>query len=221
MNYKYTIIYSIFCLLLFWLIIKSGTIVINKFCFNKKLVEGLTDFEKYSFNVNPYPKDAIINYNDRNSPLYNHTVNLPLTDRVSCQNFCGPNSICSITGEQCTSDIDCYGCKKKTSISTKLSECIPGDNDAGKLTLGVTPQYSTLTTDIGTQAALYTSNLFKKPAMANFGVNTWFHPFKQSSKMFDKRYVTPELQFMPNYAKRYTATGQFMNNGPIAANGYI
>jgi hypothetical protein len=150
-----------------------------------------------------------------------HTVNLPLTTTESCQNFCGPNSICSITGEQCTSDIDCYGCKKKTSISTKLSECVPGDNDAGKLTLGVTPQYSTLTTDIGTQAALYTSNLFKKPAMANFGVNTWFHPFKQSSKMFDNRYVTPELQFMPNYAKRYTATGQFMNNGPIAANGYI
>jgi hypothetical protein len=150
-----------------------------------------------------------------------HTVNLPLTTTESCQNFCGPNSTCSITGEQCTSDIDCHGCKKKTSVSTKLGECIPGENDAGKLTWGFTPQYSTLTTDIGTQAAFYTSNPLQKPAMANFGINTWIQPFKQSSKMFNKRYVTPELQFMPNYAKRYTATGQFIDNGPIASNDYI
>ena len=38
-------------------------------------------------------------------------VDLPLTTNYSCQNMCGPPARCSITGEQCRSDSDCFGCK--------------------------------------------------------------------------------------------------------------
>ena len=138
LNYKYTLIYTIVSLFLLWIVIKYGI--------NKQIVEGLTEFEKYSQKIIPYPKDAVINYNDINSQLYNHTVNLPINEQVSCKNFCGPKSQCSITREQCTSDVDCQGCNPGP---TPLSECITKDVDpydnGGKLgQQGL--QYSPLTT---------------------------------------------------------------------------
>ena len=44
-----------------------------------------------------------------------HTVNLPINTTYSCKNMCGPYGKCSITGERCLSDIDCFGCKPSTS----------------------------------------------------------------------------------------------------------
>ena len=41
-------------------------------------------------------------------------VDLPLTTNYSCKNFCGPPGRCSITGQQCLSDTDCFGCKLPT-----------------------------------------------------------------------------------------------------------
>ena len=39
-----------------------------------------------------------------------HSVDLPLTTKYSCQNFCGPTGRCAITGQQCFTDIDCPAC---------------------------------------------------------------------------------------------------------------
>lgn len=152
-----------------------------------------------------------------------HTVNLPLTTKYSCKNFCGPTARCAITGQQCTADIDCPGCQPNIphTKSSNNNTCIPGDNDAGKLTWGVTPQYSTLTTDIGTQAAFFTSNPLKKPPMANFGINTWSSSFNQSQKLYNSRYKTPNLQFMPSYRNQYSATGLFIDEGPLPSNSYL
>ena len=44
-----------------------------------------------------------------------HTVNLPINTTTSCKNMCGPPNRCSITGTECLSDIDCYGCQPNTS----------------------------------------------------------------------------------------------------------
>ena len=105
LNYKYTILYTVVSLFLFWLIIKYGSTLFVNNCFqNKSLKEALTngsnnnsdnnsdngtkdltEFERYSQKIIPYPKDAVINYNDVNSPLYSHTVNLPINDPVSCK----------------------------------------------------------------------------------------------------------------------------------------
>ena len=160
--------------------------------------------------------------NLKESSLTNHTVDLPLTTTQSCKNFCGPPSRCAITGQQCFTDIDCPGCQPYIqNLKNNVRSDVPGQNDAGKLTLGVTPQFSTLTTDIGTQARLVTKNKFSKPSMANFGVNTWETPFKDETKVFNKRYKTDDLQFMPNYQNRYSLSGQFVEEGPLASNAYL
>ena len=136
-------------------------------------------------------------YNQEERAGITQTVNLPLTTTYSCRNFCGPTARCAITGQQCTADIDCPGCQPFVPPLSRTPDIIPGDNDAGKLTVGVTPTFSTLTTDIGTQAKLFTSNKFEKPAQANFGVNTWRDKFDISQKLFDNRYKCDSYPFKP------------------------
>ena len=147
-----------------------------------------------------------------------HSVDLPLTTTYSCKNFCGPTSRCSITGQQCFADIDCTGCQPYSPPLKNNSECVPGDSDAGKLTLGVTPQYSPLTNGYGTSQALVTSNMYSKPSMANFGVNTWLAEFNEEQTLFNKRYKPSGMQYMPNYPERYSLTGEFIEDGPFASN---
>lgn len=150
-----------------------------------------------------------------------HTVDLPLTTTYSCQNFCGPTARCSITGQQCSADIDCPGCQPYSPPLKKTSECVPGNNDAGKLTWGVTPTYSPLTSGYGTQETVITSNMYSRPSMPNFGVNTWMAGFNQEKQLFDTRYKPPQLNFMPDYPNRYSLTGQFIEDGPFASNASL
>jgi hypothetical protein len=150
-----------------------------------------------------------------------HSVDLPLTTKYSCKNFCGPAARCSITGQQCTADIDCPGCQPYSPPLPKSSDSIPGNNDAGKLTYNMTPQYSPLTTGYGTREKIITNNMYSKPAMPDFGVNTWFSEFEEEKDLFDKRYKPPELPNMPKYEKRYTLSGQFIDDGPFPANSEL
>ncbi len=153
-----------------------------------------------------------------------HTVNLPINTTYSCKNMCGPQARCSITGQQCTADIDCPGCQPKISgIKTQnSSKSVPGNDDAGKLTVGVTPQYSPLTSDIGTKALTILGKEFSKTPSPTFGINTWRDDFDAEQKLFDKRYKPPsDLEFMPSYPPRYSATGDFIENGPLASNATL
>ena len=150
-----------------------------------------------------------------------HTVNLPLTTTYSCKNFCGPTARCSITGHQCTSDIDCPGCQPYVPPLKSSSKEVRGDNDAGKMTFGPTPRYSALTTDIGTQARLITNNKFSKPSSPYFGVSTWIDDFKKQNKLFDEKFKPPQLEYMPTYDNRYSLSGEFIDNGPLASNAYF
>ena len=147
-----------------------------------------------------------------------HSVDLPLTTKYSCKNFCGPSARCSISGQQCSADIDCPGCQPYSPPLPKSNENIPGDNDAGKLTYNINPRYSSLTSGFGTQERVITNNMFSKPSMSNFGGNIWFSDFIKDKKMFDERYKPKNIEFMPNYPERYSLTGQFIEDGPFAAN---
>lgn len=147
-----------------------------------------------------------------------HTVDLPLNTTYSCQNFCGPTSRCAITGQQCFTDIDCPGCQPNLPSSPKTSECIPGNNDAGKLTVGVTPTYSPLTSGYGTREKIITDDMYAQPPQANFGVDTWGKSFNEGQKLFNKRYKPNQLEYMPNYPPMYTATGEFIGDGPLPSN---
>lgn len=145
-----------------------------------------------------------------------HTVDLPLTTKYSCKNFCGPTSRCAITGQQCFADIDCPGCQHKSYQNKIDNTIIPGDNDAGKLTLGVTPQYSQLTSGYGTHQQIINNN--NKPFQANFGINTWRNSFNEGQKLFNKRYKPNNIEFMPQYEPNYSLTGEFLNDEPLPSN---
>jgi hypothetical protein len=203
MKKYYIIIFTFICLLLFIGLLKWFNYLVK----NNYIVECFTQMQ----NINE-------------SSLTNHTVDLPLTTTVSCKNFCGPTARCAITGEQCFADIDCPGCQPQLpnlNNNQPTNANVPGENDAGKLTSGVTPQFSTLTTDIGTQSKLITKHKFSKPYMANFGINTWMNSYNSGVKEFEKRYKPQGLQFMPDYPYRYSLSGQFIEEGPLASNAYL
>ena len=159
---------------------------------------------------------------DTGSPDTTHNVDIPLTTTTSCKNMCGPPNRCSITGQQCFSDIDCPGCEPQVPpLSPSTGENIIGNDDAGKLTVGVTPNYSPLTTGFGTQSRIYTSNKFGKPASPNWGIDTWSDKFNKDRKLFDDRYKPSGLKNMPSYSDRYSITGEFVDDGPLASNSYL
>lgn len=167
----------------------------------------------------------IIECFDKLSESTSHTVNMPLTDPYSCSNFCGPAARCAITGHQCFADVDCPGCQtpqaakeSKHPTATLGRGCIPGNNDAGKLTVGVTPTYSSLTSGYGTRERIVTKDLYSKPVQPNLGVNQWRHAFDEGRALYDRRYKPPHMRFMPTYAPRYSLTGDFIDDGPLPSN---
>ena len=159
-------------------------------------------------------------FNTNEASNTNHTVNLPLNTTSSCSNFCGPTARCSVTGQQCTSDIECPGCQPNIpQPQNQYTPNVPGNDDAGKL--GYKPGYSTLTTDIGSKAAIFNDNKSGVPVQANFGQNTWIDKFNESRQLFDERYKPAGLENLPSYQNRPSATGQFIDEGPLAANAYL
>lgn len=168
--------------------------------------------------INDYIVECFTNNVMPESSKTSHTVNLPLTTNYSCKNFCGPTARCSVTGQQCLSDTDCPGCQPYSPPLPKTSASVPAANDAGKLTVGVTPTYSPLTSGYGTHELVITKNLNSKAPSAAFGVDIWTKDFEESKKLFDKRYKPPQLPYMPNYPKRYSLTGEFIEDGPYASN---
>jgi hypothetical protein len=157
-------------------------------------------------------------FSNQESSKTSHSVDLPLNTIYSCQNFCGPNSRCAITGQQCFTDIDCPGCQPYSPPLSKTKDCVPGNNDAGKLTVGVTPTYSPLTTGYGTKERIITKDMYARPPQANFGYDTWGKSFNEGQKLFNKRYRPNQLQNMPNYPPMYSITGEFIGDGPLPSN---
>jgi len=160
---------------------------------------------------------------DMGTPETSHTVNLPINTTFSCENVCGPLARCSKTGEQCTSDVDCYGCQPKVYEPDYAMKDIGGQNDAGKLTGGITPRYSTLTTDIGTQAKLYGKGENLMPMQYFKGVDQWTKPFKAGMELYNKKF-NPNIQvlpFLPKYPQRPSLSGEFVDDGPLAANAFL
>lgn len=150
-----------------------------------------------------------------------HTVDLPLTTTYSCKNFCGPTARCALTGQQCLSDMDCPGCQPYSPPLPPTSSHVPGDDDAGKLTVGVTPQYSPLVAGYGTHQTIVTDDMYAQPPQANFGIKPWVPGYTVAQSLFDQRYKPGPLEFMPSYPSRYTATGEFMDDGPLASNATL
>jgi len=212
--------YKLFLIIISLILLVSLFKLIHYLSINKYIVEC---FEKMNTTKNTDTSNKDVS-NKNITDNTNHTVNLPLNTSYSCKNFCGPTARCSITGQQCLADIDCPGCQPYVppTNSKKIdSENIEGNDDAGKLTVGTTPTYSVLTTDIGTKANLFPDKKFAKAPSADFGINIWRKDFNEDEKMFDKRYKPKNLEYMPTYPQRYSLTGEFMEEGPLASNAVL
>lgn len=203
-----------FKILLMFIYLAVVWIVYTTFCSFKVL-----DF-KEGFNPN-----TLLTY-DSDSPKNSHNVDV-VNALNSCSNFCGPQSQCALTREQCTSDVDCQGCQPKidkppeylTSVDVKPL------NDAGKLTWTQTPQYSSLTTDIGSEAAYAKPGSKKEEIVRPYeGYDKWTKSFNYGLSLSDKKLVfqyspePEEYRSIPVYPVTRTATGLFYDTGPTAAN---
>jgi hypothetical protein len=217
LNYKYTILYTFVSLLLFWLIMKWLYFLTNNYYLTNKKNNNLVE----SFDTNS------LLYYDTNSSLLSKSVDLPINTRLSCSNFCGPKGTCAITGTQCLADIDCYGCSPKLDkppeyLTTTQVKPYFG---SGALIYNQNPQYSELTTDIGTRASLY--NLGSNTPKMYLGVDKWTKSFNYGLKLADDKLtyqysVAPEpYRFLPTYPVTETATGLFYDTGPTASNAYL
>ena len=199
-QYSTLLLFIVSCLILFFLFKWIDYLVENGYIYMASIHEG---------------------FNSTESSNTSHSVNLPLTTTSSCSNFCGPTARCSMTGQQCTSDIECPGCQPnapQSQTNPQYTPSVPGNDYAGKLSYK--SGYSTLTTDIGSNAAIYNDKL-SAPVQANFGQNTWIDKFNESRRLFDERYKPAGLENMPSYPNRSSATGQFIDEGPLAANAYL
>ena len=156
-----------------------------------------------------------------------HNVDLPLNTTYSCENMCGPPGRCSITGTQCLSDIDCYGCQPNSSPdlnNTFLMENqkIIGDNDGGKMSF-LAPSYSPLTKDISYNTKrIMVGDPYVRPTQFFKGHDTWTSKAADMRKIYDLTYQPPaDTPYLSTYPMRFSATGAFRCTGPYASNASL
>jgi len=155
-----------------------------------------------------------------------HNVDMPLTTTTSCENMCGPPGRCSVTGTQCLSDIDCYGCKPNTSPDLsntflKTHSKIYRNDEAGKLSFSA-PTYSSLTRDFAYNSKYLTDDVHARTPPYNMGIDTWRKKFDDMREIHDFTYEVPsDTPYLSKYPVRYSATGEYKYQGPFAANAVI
>jgi hypothetical protein len=202
---------------------------------------------KEGFNKVYNPND-LLEYNP-DSQLTVQNVDV-VNNFYSCRNFCGPKAQCAITREQCLADIDCTGCvppnihinkNNKNTLVVENFESLLSNKDknedknedkekceiqndvgAGKLTFSQTPQYSKLTTDIGTFARLI--NPQATVPRVYEGIDTWTRAFNYGLKLaYNKlpKLTQFEKKIEPEYPLTVTMTGAFYDVGPTPSNATI
>jgi hypothetical protein len=211
------------CILFAWLIINWFRYLSN----NYYILKGTKTGKREGFEPNTYESIA---YDNPNTPLTTHTVDLPINTNFTCTNFCGPTNKCSKNSEvQCSTDVDCwkFGCQALLKPPTKKQvedvefDAEP-DNDAGILTFNQTPQYSVLTTDIGTQATVI--NTDEALPRTYEGIPIWQETYDKQAQMLDDKLAyqytaaPEEYRSAPFYPVATTITGAFYDIGPTPSN---
>ena len=135
------------------------------------------------------------NFSEENS----RTVDLPLTFPFSCKNFCGPNNVCAITGEQCTSDYDCTGC----------------ENIPKRKPPNVEPYYRELSSNNVIMDSVYVGSNNNLVPSYYSGDNKWIKSFNEQIKMYNEKetYNNPltdfEQKMISVYPSNVSMTGQY------------
>jgi len=174
------------------------------------LIAGIFSWARY-LNINGYIRECFTS----NMSINTNNINLPINTTQTCKNMCGPLGKCSITGGQCISDGDCYGCRELYHDNeTILSDNLVGDNDSGKST-GTIPESSTLTSDFTANSQNIGDTESTLPMHLSYRVNVWKDQYNSGVKLFDERYKEPSMQI---YRPRLTMSGEFIDDGPFASN---
>jgi hypothetical protein len=202
----YCILITFVSLFLFWLIIQY--------------------LSKNFYIIENFDPNALLYYNT-NSPDFSHTVDLPLNTKYSsCLNFCGPKARCAITGTQCLADIDCSGCQPVLPPPPPyLTAIVKPYFGSGNLTYNINPQYSKLTTDIGSRALFFDKNA--EVPKTYLGIDKWTPSFNYGLKLADDKLAYQysaahePYKFLPSYPTTETVTGLFYDIGPTASNAYL
>ena len=128
-------------------------------------------------------------YKDMGLGDTNHTVNLPINTTYECENKCMPPARCSITGEQCSSDIDCCGCNPYVEGFTSSM------NDITSTTFENPPQYFK-GIDMWSDSFNYGAELYNKQ----------HNPLLQTARY-------GQNNILLNYPDRQTLSGDFTESG--------
>jgi len=125
--------YSIFLLFLLCFFLLFLLFRWVDFLFNQKYLQAGTHLELFSSLSNTYntttgpgpdpdsniDKDPneIINNSYNVNYTHSNNIDMPAFSKYTCENWCGPNSQCLFSREQCFSDVDCKGCKDLTAVN--------------------------------------------------------------------------------------------------------
>jgi hypothetical protein len=208
---KTNILLAFLCILLIWLIINwFQYLQKNYFIFQgTNIVEG--------FNPNIYVPD------DKDSMPKTDTVNLPINTNYTCSNFCGPKATCSKSGQQCSTDVDCYnvGCKSLLNVS-KTGENLPTKNNAGPEPLDDALIFSA---NVSSNADIIDENATIKRGYT--GVPVWEDEYNAMVKInndhlaYEYAANPDKYKYTPHYKTTETATGLFYDIGPTALNEMV
>jgi hypothetical protein len=164
-----------------------------------------------------------INYSKEgfNTQDYSHTVDMPINNIYSCDNFCGPKSQCAITRDQCTADIDCDGCTPPNPNKQPAPDVEPYE-DSGKLSSNQGLHYSSLTNGFGsTFEPVFKQVSVKRPYE---GLDIWTQSFNAGLKLYNNKRMynhgpsEEQMIELPTYPTTVTTTGLFYNTGPTPSN---
>jgi hypothetical protein len=198
------------CILMIWLIInwfqylRSNYFIFPGTSATSTSVEG--------FETNKYSTAL---YDNPNTPLTSHTVDLPINTNYTCSNFCGPKASCSKSGQQCSTDVDCYsvGCQSLLKTpSAQDSSPGPEPNDDGII----------FSTDLSTNAGIIDENATIKRGYQ--GLPVWEDDYNATVKLnndqlkYEYASNPSKYKYTPHYKTTETATGLFYDIGPTAAN---
>ena len=184
------------------------------------------------------------NFSDLGLPGTNHTVNLPINTSYECENKCMPPARCSITGEQCQTDIDCCGCNSFTKQIDEMEEVdevakmykVDKMEQVDKMqesftTIQLSSAYGNdaINTIVEDDTMIPAKELYSKPPQYFLGIDNWSHSYYEGAKLFNNKH-DPNIQrarypeYLPTdqlkYPTRGTLSGLFVENGPLTINDY-
>ena len=151
----------------------------------------------------------------------NQNVNMPINTNYSCSNICGTQNRCRVTGEQCTSDVDCFGCQPKKFYKNGVIHSDADKKHGYTWVLGGTnifyPENKRHHNHVSDPKP-FMEGFSPAPPEYNKGVNTWRSAFDMGMNLYKERYEPKGLPLELNYPKEYTLSGEFLQSVPYASN---